>query len=87
MFATYSIRTGLRRLEFEHSLTDGGSTETTHVTVEFVVPARLTPGQAAQIHLGIRNGVQRILKGTPKLVDCVGAERGELLYQLTGFVP
>jgi len=81
-----TIRGGLRKLDFKpeqvpHS--DG----TTHVVVEFVQSTKLTPHQIVRINLGIRDGIERILEGCPRLVRPAAGGDAENLYRLEGTIP
>jgi hypothetical protein len=82
-----TIRAGLRRLEFKSGAPSGVAAGKTHVIVEFAQSGRLTRDQAVRIHLGLHNGVERVLEGLPTLVtnQAKDAPR-EFVYRLEGEV-
>lgn len=82
---TLTIRRGLRRLEFlpPH---DGSSGSTSHVVVEFSTASQLAAGQTVQINLGIREGIARMLAGSPTLLKTAGGKKDEFVYRLEGDV-
>jgi hypothetical protein len=82
-----TIRAGLRRLEFKSGDPGGAASGRTHVIVEFAQPGRLARDQAVRIHLGLHDGVERVLEGLPTLVTnkTEGAAR-EFVYRIEGEV-
>ena len=80
-----TVRTGLRRLDFRPS--DGGGNTTTRVIVEFARESELARNQVVRINLGLRNGIERVLEGSPTLVSAPAKEKSrEFLYRLEGDV-
>jgi hypothetical protein len=82
-----TIRRGLRRLEFSPQTSDSKGSAT-HVVVEFAVGEELTRDQIVRIHLGLREGLERILEGHPKRLPAppANADAREFLYRLEGEV-
>ena len=81
------VRTGLRRLDFGRSDPDGGDSAKKHVIVEFARETELARNQVVRIHLGLRNGIERVLEGLPTLVAAPAtAKSREFLYRLEGDV-
>jgi hypothetical protein len=83
---TLTIRRGLRRLEFQPQESAEPGSRAAHVVVEFATPTALTPGQTVQINLGIREGIERTLAGSPQLVKSKGGAKDSFLYRLEGDV-
>jgi hypothetical protein len=80
--AVMTIRSGLRRLDFEPT---AGANAKTHVIVEFAHSGQLAHDQVVRINLGLRNGIERVLEGFPTLVPAPakGASE-EFVYRLEG---
>lgn len=85
---TVTIRRGLRRLDFVPPRAGARGGQSTHVVVEFAREDKLAHDQVVAINLGLRDGVQRILNGLPRLVDTkkMDAKKAEYIYRLEGDV-
>jgi hypothetical protein len=80
------IRKGLRRLDFRPNDDARTSAQGTHVIVEFEVGTRLASDQLVKINLGLRDGVERELLGTPHLIDTSRNTPSSYRYRLEGDV-
>jgi len=73
------IRSGLRKLEFQHPRSRPADEDNDRVLVEFVHATRLEPHQTVCVTLGVRDGVLRQLVGRPTLLQ-EQSEQGNAVY-------
>jgi hypothetical protein len=73
------IRSGLRKLEFQHSRARSADDDSERVLVEFVHATRLDPHQTVSVTLGVRDGVLRQLVGRPTLLQ-EQSDKGNAVY-------
>src|SRR5690242_2700307 len=82
--AYFEVRSGLRKLEFDHW--PASEHDAVSATVEFVHETLLPPKQPARVTLGRHNGVVRELVGIPELIKVNQAKPTEYLYRLHGAI-